>query len=323
MVRKLCTECDNTCLAQLGREVTVNEKTIVEIARLPLHELLQWIQDLDQHLSKDEQQVFAAFSVALKERTSHVIEVGLHYLTLDRTLPSLSAGESQRLRLASLLGSGLTGVLYVLDEPTTGLHPHDTAKLLHTLRMIQEAGNTVLVIEHDVDVIKNADYIIDIGPGGGSTGGEIVVAGTPTHVIACTASITGKYLAKKAAIRFSPPALKSEELIIRGAREHNLQNIDVHIPLRQFVVMAGVSGSGKSTLLFDILDKAARKHFNHARDIPGEHAAIEGLHYFNRVVMVDQGTIGNANSSRSNVATYTKLFEVLWYSYEPWQSRGS
>ena len=152
---------------------------------LILRELLQWIQDLDQHVSEDELQVLAALSGALKERTSNLIEVGLDYLTLDRTLPSLSAGESQRVRLAGLLGSGLTGVLYVLDEPTTGLHPHDNAKLLKTMRMIQEAGNTVLIIEHDMDIVKHADYIIDIGPGGGSKGGEIVVSGTPADVMAC------------------------------------------------------------------------------------------------------------------------------------------
>ena len=146
---------------------------------------LNGYMQLDMHISEDELQVLAALSSALEERTSNLIEVGLDYLTLDRTLPSLSAGESQRLRLASVLGSGLTGVLYVLDEPTTGLHPHDTAKLLKTLRMIQEAGNTVLVIEHDLDIIKNADYIIDVGPGGGSKGGEIVVSGTPAEVMAC------------------------------------------------------------------------------------------------------------------------------------------
>ena len=162
---------------------------------------MRWISIV----SEDELQVLAAFSSALKERTSNLIEVGLDYLTLDRTLPSLSAGESQRVRLAGLLGSGLTGVLYVLDEPTTGLHPHDTAKLLKTLRMIQEAGNTVLVIEHDMDIIKNADYILDVGPGGGSKGGEIVVSGTPADVMACATSITGKYLAKKAAIELNRP----------------------------------------------------------------------------------------------------------------------
>ena len=269
---------------------------------------MHWISSVPE----DELQVLAALSSALKERTSNLIEVGLDYLTLDRTLPSLSAGESQRLRLAGLLGSGLTGVLYVLDEPTTGLHPHDTAKLLKTLRMIQEAGNTVLIIEHDMDVIKNVDYIIDVGPGGGSKGGEIVVSGTPADVMACATSITGKYLARKATIKLNHPRSdESKALTIRGACEHNLKGIDVSIPVNQLVVMTGVSGSGKSTFLFGILDKVARKHFNHASEVPGKYASVDGLNHFNRVVTVDQVTIGNSKSSRSNVATYTKLFDLI------------
>lgn len=312
ILHKSCVGCKNTRLSKLGREVTVNGKTIVDVVDLNLNELFQWIHDLDQRIPENELQVLAALSDALKERISHVIEVGLHYLTLDRTLPSLSAGESQRLRLAGLLGSGLTGVLYVLDEPTTGLHPNDTAKLLKTLRMIQENGNTVLVIEHDIDVIKNADYVIDIGPGGGSQGGEIVVSGKPADIMACKASITGRYLTKRADVKFNPSqARKNETLMIRGACEHNLKNIDIGIPIRQFVVMTGVSGSGKSTFLFDIVAKVARRHFNHASEIPGKHASVEGLHYFNRVVTVDQVTIGNSKSSRSNVATYTKLFDRI------------
>ena len=311
IAHELCTECNNTRLGRLGREVTVGGKTIIDVGRLNLNELLAWIYDLDQKVSADELQVLAAISGALKERTSHLIEVGLDYLTLDRTLPSLSAGESQRVRLASLLGSGLTGVLYVLDEPTTGLHPHDNAKLLKTLRMIQEAGNTVLIIEHDMDIAKHADYILDIGPGGGSKGGEIIVSGTPADVMACEKSITGKYLAKKTTINLNTPARNSGTLTIRGAREHNLQNIDVSIPIKQFVVMAGVSGSGKSTFLFDIVDKVARKHLYHASEVPGKYDSVDGLDHFDRVVTIDQVTIGNSKSSRSNVATYTKLFDLI------------
>ncbi len=311
ILHESCIECNNTRLGRLGREVTVGEKTIIDMGGLNLNELLKWIHELDQYICEDELQVLAAFSGALKERTSHLIEVGLDYLTLDRTLPSLSAGESQRVRLASLLGSGLTGVLYVLDEPTTGLHPHDNAKLLKTLRMIQELGNTVLIIEHDRDIVKNVDHIIDIGPGGGSKGGEIIATGTPSDLMACAKSITGKYLAKKPTINLNPHIRNSGALTIRGAREHTLQNIDVSIPIKQFVVMTGVSGSGKSTFLFDIVDKIARKHFNHASEVPGKHDSVDGLHYFNRVVTVDQVTIGNSKSSRSNVATYTKLFDLI------------
>ncbi len=310
MVHEPCTECKNARLGRLGREVMVSGKTIIDVVGLNLHELLQWIQDLDRLVPENELQVLQALANALKERISNLIEVGLGYLTLDRTLPSLSAGESQRVRLASLLGSGLTGVLYVLDEPTTGLHPHDNAKLLKTLRKIQEAGNTVLVIEHDMDIVKHADYIIDIGPGGGSKGGEIVAAGAPADVMACAASLTGKYLAKKTAILLNP-LREGKTLTIRGACEHNLRDIDVSIPIKHFVVMTGVSGSGKSTFLFDILAKVAKKHFNHASEDPGKYASVEGLQYFNRIVTVDQITIGNSKSTRSNVATYIKLFDLI------------
>lgn len=311
ILQEPCSECQNSRLGKLGREVTISGKTIIDAVELNLNELLQWIQDLEHYVSETELQILSALSDALKERISNLIEVGLDYLTLERTLPSLSTGESQRVRLAGLLGSGLSGVLYVLDEPTTGLHPHDNAKLLKTLRLIQETGNTVLIIEHDMDIVKHADYIIDIGPAGGSGGGKIMVCGTLTDVMACEASITGKYLAKKAAIKLDPPPRTREVLTIRGACEYNLKNIDVSIPIKQFIVMTGVSGSGKSTFLFGILDKVLRKHFNNATEIPGKYASIEGLDYFTRVVTVDQITIGNSKSSRSNVATYTKFFDLI------------
>lgn len=311
IVNEPCVECQATGLARLGREVTICGKTIVDVIRLNLGEFLQWLCDLNESISEDELQVFAAFADALQKRTSNLIEVGLHYVSLNRTLPSLSAGESQRIRLARLLGSELTGVLYVVDEPTTGLHPHDTTKLLKTLRMIQEAGNTVLVIEHDIDVIKNADFIIDMGPGGGSQGGEIIVSGTPADVMACERSITGKYLAKKPFIDLNTVARQNKEkLVVRGASEHNLKNIDVSIPLKQLVVLTGVSGSGKSTFLFDIVDKAARQYFNNASAVPGKYTSIDGLDCLDRIVTVDQVTIGS-RSLRSNVATYTKLFDYI------------
>ena len=308
-----CLECQSARLGKIGRETTVSGKTIIDVAGLSLCHLLEWINALEAQVSADEAQVLTLLSSAIKERTSNLIEVGLDYLTLDRSLPTLSAGESQRVKLACVLGSGLTGVFYVLDEPTTGLHPHDTAKLLKTMRMIQEAGNTVLVIEHDMDVIKSVDYIIDVGPGGGRKGGEIVVSGTPAVVMACRASITGKYLARKATALSNRPleSKASKVLTIRGATEHNLKGIDVTIPVNQLVVMTGVSGSGKSTFLFGILDKAARQHFNNASETPGKHVSIHGLSHFNRVVTVDQVTIRNTQSSRSNVATYTKLFDLI------------
>jgi excinuclease ABC subunit A len=312
ILHELCLACHGARLGKIGREVTVSGKTIIDVACLSLCQLLAWINALDSQVAMNELQVLAALSSALKERTSNVIEVGLDYLTLDRTLPSLSAGESQRLRLACVLGSGLTGVLYVLDEPTTGLHPHDTAKILKTMRMIQEAGNTVLIIEHDMDIIRGVDHIIDVGPGGGTKGGEIVVSGTPAEVMACRASITGKYLAQIRAQTFNRPRfLEGKVLTIRGASEHNLKEIDVTIPVNQLVVLTGVSGSGKSTFLFGILDKVVRKHFNHASAEPGKYVSVHGLNHFTRVVTVDQATIRKAQHHRSNVATYTKLFDLI------------
>lgn len=299
ITREPCSTCHKRRLGKLGREVTICGKTIIDVAELSLHDLLEWIDGLDDHLPEDELHVLATVSTALKERVSNLIEVGLGYLSLDRSLPTLSAGESQRLKLACVLGSGLTGVLYVLDEPTTGLHPHDTAKLLKTLRGIQEAGNTVLVIEHDPEVIKHMDYIIEVGPGGGSQGGRIVAAGKPVGAFS------------RPSIFRSSLSRGNKTLVVRGASEHNLKNIDVTIPINQFVVLTGVSGSGKSTFLFDILDKVARRDLNGASEIPGKHTSVHGLHHFNRVVTVDQVTIRKTQSSRSILATYTKLFDLI------------
>ena len=319
-----CLECQSARLGKIGRETTISGETIIDVAGLSLCQLLEWIHALEAQVSEDELQVLSTLSGAIKERTSNLIEVGLGYLTLDRSLPTLSAGESQRVKLACVLGSGLTGILYVLDEPTTGLHPHDTAKLLKTMRMIQESGNTVLVIEHDMDIIKNVDHIIDVGPGGGRKGGEIVVSGTPAALMACSASITGKYLARKATTLLNRPRLHEDKVLtVRGAAEHNLKGIDVTIPINQLVVLTGVSGSGKSTFLFGILDKAARQHFNGASETPGKHASIHGLSHFNRVVTVDQVTIRKTQSSRSNVATYTKLFDLIRDLFASFQQQKS
>lgn len=325
IMKEPCLECDGTGLSALGRISTIDGKTIVEVGKFELRKLLTWVHELDYSLSGDEKLMLAAFSESLRKRIANVVEVGLDYLTLERTLPSLSAGEAQRVKLANLLGSGLTGVLYVLDEPTTGLHPHDSAKLLKTLRMLQEAGNTVLIIEHDMDIVERVDYIIDMGLGGGSNGGEIVAIGTPADIKACVTSMTGKYLSQKPTLHAHVPSRAAGSIIIRGAREHNLKDIDVTIPIQQLVVLTGVSGSGKSTLLFDILGRAARTYLNRAQEIPGKHDAIDGLDYFKRIITVDQATIGNTTSFRSNIATYTKLFDAmrdLFASLPEAQARG-
>ncbi|HET9913294.1 MAG TPA: excinuclease ABC subunit UvrA, partial [Anaerolineales bacterium] len=232
------------------------------------------------------------------------------YLTLDRSSPTLSAGEAQRLRLAALLGSGLTGVLYVLDEPTIGLHPRDTGRLINVLRQLRDQDNTVLVIEHDIDMLHAADFIVDVGPGAGRNGGTIVVAGDPKTVAACQESVTGGYLSGR--LSFPSPRsrpLNGHSLIIEGARAHNLKNISARIPLGLLVAVTGPSGSGKSSLLFDILDRAARQRFNNASEEPGEHDGIIGWEHIDRIVTIDQSAIGR--SSRSNAATYTDIFTPI------------
>jgi excinuclease ABC subunit A len=240
-----------------------------------------------------------------------LVDVGVGYLTLERASPSLSAGEAQRLRLAALLGSGLTGVLYILDEPTIGLHPRDTGRLIKVLRDLRDLKNTVLVVEHDPEMMRQADYLVDIVPGGGKHGGRVVAAGPPAAVAANPDSLTGQYLAGRAAIplpeRRRPG--NGKQLVIRGARAHNLKNLTARLPLGMLVAVTGVSGSGKSSLLFDILDRAARRHFHGASDQPGAHDAIEGWEHLDQVVTLDQTAL--ARTARSNAATYTEAFTPI------------
>ena len=247
----------------------------------------------------------------LHGRVRRLIDVGVGYLTLDRSSPTLSAGEAQRLRLASLLGSGLTGVVYVLDEPTIGFHPRDHERLIKVLRQLRDLGNSVLVIEHDLAMLRAADYVIDVGPGAGRQGGRIVAAGTPQEVAARPDSITGQYLSGRTAINI--PARRragsGQALTIYGARANNLQNLTVSFPLGKLIAVTGVSGSGKSSLVFDILDRAARQRFYGATDRSGEHDAIEGWEYVDKIVTIDQSAIGR--SPRSNAATYTDAFTAI------------
>jgi len=232
-------------------------------------------------------------------------------LTLERSSPSLSAGEAQRLRLAALLGSGLTGVLYVHDEPTIGLHSRDTHRLINVLRHLRDLDNTVLVVEHDLDLIKSADYLVDIGPGAGKHGGQIVAAGTPDEVSKRKDSLTGAYIARAMSVpvpehRRVP---NHKALTIQGARQFNLKNLTVKIPLGLLVAVTGVSGSGKSSLVFDILDAAARQRLNGATEIPGEHDSITGWEHIDKVITIDQAHIGRI--PRSNAATYSDTFTPI------------
>lgn len=303
-----CPDCQGTRLSPAARRITIGGQSIVDVSRLALTELEDWLARLQAETPEDEWSIGEPIVADLTERVRRLLDVGVGYLTLDRASPTLSAGEAQRLRLAALLGSGLTGVLYVLDEPTIGLHPRDTGRLIGVLKQLRDLGNTILVIEHDLQVLRAADHVVDIGPGAGKGGGRIVVSGSPAQVAGCPESITGRYLsgAQKANGPRQRRAGSGHYLIIRGAREHNLKNITVRLPLGTLIAITGVSGSGKSSLAFDILDRAARRRFYDGSDAPGAHDRIEGWEYVDRVVTVDQSSL--ARSPRSNAATYTDAF---------------
>ncbi|HZU02870.1 MAG TPA: excinuclease ABC subunit UvrA [Ktedonobacteraceae bacterium] len=311
MVIQTCPDCDGTRLRPESRVVTVNGQNIIALSRLPLSGLGTWLGGLPAVLSPDEMLVAEPILVDLSVGITRLVEVGAGYLTLERSSPSLSAGEAQRLRLASLLGSELSGLLYVFDEPTIGLHSRDTRRLIDVLRRLRDLGNTVLVIEHDLDMIAGADYVVDFGPGAGKHGGQVVAAGTPAEIAGQPTSLTGDYLAGRASIpvpqhRRTPTG---RAITISGAREHNLQDITVRIPLGLLVAVTGVSGSGKSSLVFDILDRAIRQHLYGASDAPGEHDAIEGYEYLDKIITIDQEHIGRI--PRSNAATYSDTFTPI------------
>ena len=246
------------------------------------------------------------------DRLRFLDEVGLDYLTLDRAAESLSGGEAQRIRLATQIGSRLVGVLYILDEPSIGLHQRDNKRLLGTLQQLRDLGNTVIVVEHDEETIRAADHVIDLGPGAGKHGGNVVAAGSVDDVMAVEDSLTGKYLRGAAAIEIPPkrrPPDAARQIVVEGAREHNLRDVNVTIPLGLFVAVTGVSGSGKSTLIEDILQRTLARHFFRARVIPGRHTRITGIEHLDKVIDVDQTPIGR--TPRSNPATYTGLFTPI------------
>ncbi|MBE0688168.1 MAG: excinuclease ABC subunit UvrA [Anaerolineaceae bacterium] len=311
LIKQTCPDCQGTRLKPESRVVTVNEKTIIQLSQIPLFDLGLWLQNLPLIFTPDEQHIAAAILIDLQERIHRLVEVGAGYLTLERDSPSLSAGESQRLRLASLLGSSLTGLLYVFDEPTIGLHQRDTHRLINVLRRLRDLGNTVLVIEHDLEMITTADYVIDFGPGAGKHGGQIVATGTPGEVKKQAGSITADYLSGKLSVPLPDQRRKPEDknITIRGARHHNLQNIDVSLPLGLVIAATGVSGSGKSSLIFDILDRALRQRLYSTSDTPGVHDCIEGIDLIDKVITIDQQHIGRI--PRSNTATYTDTFTPI------------
>jgi excinuclease ABC subunit A len=311
LVTQTCDDCQGTRLRPESRAVTLDGRGIVAVSHLSLSELADWLKNLPARLNAEEMIIARPILDDLNERIGRLIEVGVGYLTMERASPSLSAGEAQRLRMAALLGSGLTGVLYVLDEPTIGLHQRDTRRLIGFLRRLRDLGNTVLVIEHDLELIQAADFVIDIGPGAGKAGGQIAAAGTPAEVARTPGSITGAFLDGRQ--RVTQPAQRripsGRTLTIFGARQHNLQEITARIPLGLLVAVTGVSGSGKSSLIFDTLDRAARQHFYGASESPGLHERIEGWAHLDKVITIDQEHIGRI--PRSNAATYSDTFTPI------------
>ena len=315
LITQTCPDCDGTRLRPESRAVTIASKSIVEVAEMSFIDVAAWLEALPFVVGEEGFTIVEPILIDLRERIRRLVDVGVGYLTLARSSPSLSAGEAQRLRLAALLGSGLTGVLYVLDEPTTGLHPRDTERLLTVLKQIRDLGNTVLVIEHDIEIFRHADTIIDVGPGGGRNGGHIVAAGTPAEVAADTKSTTGGYLSGRLAITNPEKRRRGngQQLVIRGARQHNLKNITVPLPLNTLIAVTGPSGSGKSSLMFDILDRVGRHRFNGAGELPGQHDAITGWEYLDKIITIDQSRIGR--TPRSNAATYTDAFSAMRKTY--------
>lgn len=310
-IRHTCPECNGARLKAESRMITVAGETIIQLSSKSLEDLNKWMLSLPQTTSEAGLTILRPVLDDLAGRIGRLLDVGLGYLSMERPATSLSGGEAQRLRLASLLGSGLTGVLYVLDEPTTGLHPRDTDRLIHILKQLRDMDNTVLVIEHDIEVMKAADWVIDIGPGAGRDGGCLVADGTPSEVADCAKSVTGRYLSGTESIqtpenRRMPGGLY---LTVEGAKEHNLKNLKVEIPLGMLVSFTGVSGSGKSTLLFDILDKAAAQRYYGAGEMAGLYDNIKGWEHIDKVITIDQTPIGRI--PRSNAATYTDTFTAI------------
>jgi excinuclease ABC subunit A len=309
MVYTTCPTCGGSRLRKEALFVKIDGKSIWDIVRMDVKSALKYFEELNL---EGKRKIIAEKIVdEIKKRLRFLENVGLGYLTLDRRSDTLSGGEEQRVRLATQIGSGLSGVIYVLDEPSIGLHPRDVSKLIKTIKDLRDLGNTVLVVEHDEETIRSADWIIDLGPGAGVYGGEVVACGTLEDIISNPRSITGAYLFGRKSIPL-PKARrqpKGEYIKIVGARANNLKNITVNIPLGLLVVVTGVSGSGKSTLVFDILYKALAKKLYGSREDPGEHTAIYGMEYIDRVIDVDQSPIGR--TPRSNPATYTGVFTYI------------
>lgn len=305
MATRPCPTCKGTRLKPESLAVTVGDKNIAQVSEMSVSAALKFLGSLS--LSPREEIIANQILKQVKARLQFLIDVGLGYLTLTRQAGTLAGGEAQRIRLATQIGSGLVGVLYVLDEPSIGLHPRDNQKLLNTIMRLRDIGNTLIVVEHDEETIRSADHVIDVGPGAGENGGQIVAAGSVQDILDNPDSLTGQYLSGKK--RIEVPARRKPDgrfITVRGAREHNLKNIDVAIPLGLFTCVTGVSGSGKSTLVNDVLYRKLAFELNGARTKPGEHDSVDGLGHLDKIINIDQSPIGR--TPRSNPATYTGVF---------------
>jgi excinuclease ABC subunit A len=304
-----CPDCGGRRLRREALAVRVGERNVVEVVALSVKDALAWFRALS--LTEREQHIAAKILKEVADRLGFLASVGLDYLTLDRTAGTLSGGESQRIRLATQIGSKLMGVLYVLDEPSIGLHQRDNRKLLSTLQGMRDLGNTVLVVEHDEETMREADWLIDLGPGAGIHGGEVVAEGEPAIIPTFPRSLTGRYLAGELTIPVPSSRRRGsgKSMLVRGARENNLKGIDVGFPHGTLTCVTGVSGSGKSTLVNEILYKAAARVLYKAIDRPGAHERVEGVEFLDKVVDIDQSPIGR--TPRSNPATYTKVFDPI------------
>jgi len=316
MVSHPCPVCQGKRLKPESLAVTIGDKNIVEVSSMSVTQAMEWVAAIGGDgrkavLSKREQMIAHQIVKEIQTRLGFLKDVGLDYLTLDRPSATLAGGEAQRIRLATQIGSGLMGVLYICDEPTIGLHPADDFRLIETLKRLRDLGNTILVVEHDEAMMRAADHIIDMGPGAGEHGGWIVATGTLDDIIGCHESKTGQYLSGAKQIPLPPKRRpgSGEEIVIKGARENNLKNIAVHIPLGKFVCVTGVSGSGKSTLIDEILYKKLAQIFYRARERAGDCDNIIGVEHIDKVVNIDQSPIGR--TPRSNPATYTGTFTPI------------
>ncbi len=311
VVEKPCPSCGGSRLREEALAVLIEGRSIWDIADMPVGKAKEWIDTLPKNLSEKDLLIGDRLIKEISQRLGFLVNVGLDYLSLSRSATTLSGGEMQRIRLATQVGSKLTGVLYVLDEPSIGLHPRDTSRLIATLKELRDIGNTVIVVEHDPETIESADYVVELGPGAGKDGGEVVATGTVEEIKKSPVSLTGAYLSGRLEIPVPERRRKPAGRFLRivGAREHNLKGITVEIPVGLLVCVTGVSGSGKSTLIYDVLYRYAKAELYGSKELPGRVDRIEGLEFFDRVINVDQSPIGR--TPRSNPATYTKVFDQI------------